>query len=144
MLGHSIVSQHFMEPVGSIPNSQELSTCYAGYLRTSKFNFRRFSPVRSVVRSEVKLSLETRTLTDTVLHCIVCKTGLSPVHSNLYEYIHIKRKLACRSLYIGIPCTCYCISESRFWHVPVYRHLFLWTGDRIILTYEIFTRISSK
>jgi hypothetical protein len=27
MLGHSIVSQHFMEPVGSIPNSQELSTC---------------------------------------------------------------------------------------------------------------------
>jgi hypothetical protein len=26
MLGHSIVSQHFMEPVGSIPNSQELST----------------------------------------------------------------------------------------------------------------------
>jgi hypothetical protein len=23
----SIVSQHFMEPVGSIPNSQELSTC---------------------------------------------------------------------------------------------------------------------
>jgi hypothetical protein len=27
MLGHSIVSQHFMEPEGSIPNSQELSTC---------------------------------------------------------------------------------------------------------------------
>jgi hypothetical protein len=27
MLGHSIVSQHFIEPVGSIPNSQELSTC---------------------------------------------------------------------------------------------------------------------
>jgi hypothetical protein len=27
MLGHSIVSQHFMEPVGSILNSQELSTC---------------------------------------------------------------------------------------------------------------------
>jgi hypothetical protein len=27
MLGQSIVSQHFMEPVGSIPNSQELSTC---------------------------------------------------------------------------------------------------------------------
>jgi hypothetical protein len=27
MLGHSIVSQHFMEPKGSIPNSQELSTC---------------------------------------------------------------------------------------------------------------------
>jgi hypothetical protein len=26
MLGHSIVSQHFMEPEGSIPNSQELST----------------------------------------------------------------------------------------------------------------------
>jgi hypothetical protein len=25
--GHSIVSQHFMEPEGSIPNSQELSTC---------------------------------------------------------------------------------------------------------------------
>jgi hypothetical protein len=27
MLGHSIVSQHFMEPEGSIPNSQKLSTC---------------------------------------------------------------------------------------------------------------------
>jgi hypothetical protein len=27
MLGHSIVSQHFMELEGSIPNSQELSTC---------------------------------------------------------------------------------------------------------------------
>jgi hypothetical protein len=27
MLGHSIVSQHFMEPEGSIPDSQELSTC---------------------------------------------------------------------------------------------------------------------
>jgi hypothetical protein len=27
MLGHSIVSQHFMEPEGSIPNSQELSNC---------------------------------------------------------------------------------------------------------------------
>jgi hypothetical protein len=27
MLVHSVVSQHFMEPEGSIPNSQELSTC---------------------------------------------------------------------------------------------------------------------
>jgi hypothetical protein len=27
LLGHSIVSQHFAEPEGSIPNSQELSTC---------------------------------------------------------------------------------------------------------------------
>jgi hypothetical protein len=27
MLGHSIVFQHFMEPEGSVPNSQELSTC---------------------------------------------------------------------------------------------------------------------
>jgi hypothetical protein len=27
MLGHSIVSQHVMEPEGSIPNSQQLSTC---------------------------------------------------------------------------------------------------------------------
>jgi hypothetical protein len=27
MLGHSIVSQHFMELEGSIPSSQELSTC---------------------------------------------------------------------------------------------------------------------
>jgi hypothetical protein len=27
MLSYSIVSQHFMEPEGSIPNSQELSTC---------------------------------------------------------------------------------------------------------------------
>jgi hypothetical protein len=27
MLRHSIVSQHFMESEGSIPNSQELSTC---------------------------------------------------------------------------------------------------------------------
>jgi hypothetical protein len=27
ILGHLIVSQHFMEPEGSIPNSQELSTC---------------------------------------------------------------------------------------------------------------------
>jgi hypothetical protein len=27
MLRHSIVSQHVMEPKGSIPNSQELSTC---------------------------------------------------------------------------------------------------------------------
>jgi hypothetical protein len=27
MLGHSTVSQHFMEPQGSIPNSQQLSTC---------------------------------------------------------------------------------------------------------------------
>jgi hypothetical protein len=27
MLGHSIVSQYFMEPEGSIPNSRELSTC---------------------------------------------------------------------------------------------------------------------
>jgi hypothetical protein len=27
LLGHSIVSQHFMELEGSIPNSQELSTC---------------------------------------------------------------------------------------------------------------------
>jgi hypothetical protein len=27
MLGHSIVSQYFMEPEGSIPNSQGLSTC---------------------------------------------------------------------------------------------------------------------
>jgi hypothetical protein len=26
MLGHSIVSQHVMEPEGSMPNSQELST----------------------------------------------------------------------------------------------------------------------
>jgi hypothetical protein len=29
MLGHSIVSQHFIEPEGSIPNSQELSTIQA-------------------------------------------------------------------------------------------------------------------
>jgi hypothetical protein len=28
MPGHSIVSQHFMEPEGSKPNSQELSTCF--------------------------------------------------------------------------------------------------------------------
>jgi hypothetical protein len=27
MLCHSIVSQHFMKPEGSVPNSQELSTC---------------------------------------------------------------------------------------------------------------------
>jgi hypothetical protein len=27
LFGHSIVSQHFMEPEGSIPNSQELFTC---------------------------------------------------------------------------------------------------------------------
>jgi hypothetical protein len=27
LLSHSIVSQHFMEPEGSIPKSQELSTC---------------------------------------------------------------------------------------------------------------------
>jgi hypothetical protein len=27
MLVHSIVSQYFIEPEGSIPNSQELSTC---------------------------------------------------------------------------------------------------------------------
>jgi hypothetical protein len=27
LFGHSIVSQHFMEPEGSIPNSQELSIC---------------------------------------------------------------------------------------------------------------------
>jgi hypothetical protein len=27
MLGRSIVSQHFMEPEGSIPNLQELYTC---------------------------------------------------------------------------------------------------------------------
>jgi hypothetical protein len=27
MSGHSIVSQHFMEPEGSIPNSQDLSAC---------------------------------------------------------------------------------------------------------------------
>jgi hypothetical protein len=27
MLCHSIVSQHFMEPEGSMPNSQQLSTC---------------------------------------------------------------------------------------------------------------------
>jgi hypothetical protein len=27
LLGHSIVSQHFMEPEGSIPNSKKLSTC---------------------------------------------------------------------------------------------------------------------
>jgi hypothetical protein len=27
MLGHSIVSQHFMEPEGLLPNSQELSIC---------------------------------------------------------------------------------------------------------------------
>jgi hypothetical protein len=27
MLGHSIVSQHFMEPEGSVPNPQELFTC---------------------------------------------------------------------------------------------------------------------
>jgi hypothetical protein len=27
MLGHLIVSQHFMEPEGSSPHSQELSTC---------------------------------------------------------------------------------------------------------------------
>jgi hypothetical protein len=27
MLDHSIVSQHFMKPEGSIPNSQKLSTC---------------------------------------------------------------------------------------------------------------------
>jgi hypothetical protein len=27
LFGHSIVSQHFMEPEGSTPNSQELSTC---------------------------------------------------------------------------------------------------------------------
>jgi hypothetical protein len=27
MLSRSIVSEHFMEPEGSIPNSQELSTC---------------------------------------------------------------------------------------------------------------------
>jgi hypothetical protein len=27
LLGNSIVSQHFMEPEGSIPNSQEPSTC---------------------------------------------------------------------------------------------------------------------
>jgi hypothetical protein len=26
LLGHSTVSQHFMEPEGSVPNSQELST----------------------------------------------------------------------------------------------------------------------
>jgi hypothetical protein len=31
MLGHSIVSQHFMEPVGSIPNSQQLSICSYPY-----------------------------------------------------------------------------------------------------------------
>jgi hypothetical protein len=27
LFGHSIVSQHFMEPEGSLPHSQELSTC---------------------------------------------------------------------------------------------------------------------
>jgi hypothetical protein len=27
LLGHSIVSQHFIEPEGSTPNSQERSTC---------------------------------------------------------------------------------------------------------------------
>jgi hypothetical protein len=26
--GHSIVSQHFMEPEGSLPHSQELFTCH--------------------------------------------------------------------------------------------------------------------
>jgi hypothetical protein len=27
LLGHSMVSQHFMKPEGLMPNSQELSTC---------------------------------------------------------------------------------------------------------------------
>jgi hypothetical protein len=27
LLEHSIVSQHFIEPEGSVPNSQELSAC---------------------------------------------------------------------------------------------------------------------
>jgi hypothetical protein len=27
LCGHSVVSQHFMEPEGSLPSSQELSTC---------------------------------------------------------------------------------------------------------------------
>jgi hypothetical protein len=31
MLGRSIVSQHFMEPERSIPNSQQLSTCSYPY-----------------------------------------------------------------------------------------------------------------
>jgi hypothetical protein len=35
MLGHSIVSQHFMEPEGSVPNSQELSACSYAELEQS-------------------------------------------------------------------------------------------------------------
>jgi hypothetical protein len=35
LLGHSTVSQSFMEPEGSIPNSQELSTC--PYLEPDQF-----------------------------------------------------------------------------------------------------------
>jgi hypothetical protein len=38
MLGHSIVSQHFMEPEGSILNSQEPSTCSYPELGQSYFH----------------------------------------------------------------------------------------------------------
>jgi hypothetical protein len=39
MLGHSIVSQNFMELEGSIPNSQELSTCsYPGPDQSSQYS----------------------------------------------------------------------------------------------------------
>jgi hypothetical protein len=47
MLGHSIVSQHFMEPEGSIPNSQGLSTCsYPEPKRSLPFRFSEKNCVR--------------------------------------------------------------------------------------------------
>jgi hypothetical protein len=49
MLGHSIVSQHFMEPEGSIPNSQELSTCSSS------------EPDQSLALQNLKFSINTKT-----------------------------------------------------------------------------------
>jgi hypothetical protein len=71
MLGHSIVSQHFTEPEGSIPNSQELSTCSYP------------EPDQSIH------------ITPSHLSKIPLNTGCGKLTSFFeYEYIHIKKEVS--------------------------------------------------
>jgi hypothetical protein len=71
MLGHSIVSQHFMEPEGSMPNSQQLSTCSYFIIIEIKFCYHKNLHTIIILISSGK-NREVSVVTDD-LYCSFCR-----------------------------------------------------------------------
>jgi hypothetical protein len=90
LCSHSIVPQHFMEPIGSLPSSQELSTCTYPEPDQS-------SPQHSI------LPLKRSILMLSIYLCLGLPSGLFPsgfLTNNLYTFLFSPIRATCPAHFI--------------------------------------------